>query len=152
MWHAKQLALHGGIILFIGLLCGAVGNVLAVELHRREVEQKNPGGKDLVMAFEEVSRDEKTSLARVVFKSGASVPASMFVVQGFYDIARARGAAYFVKLREWSAADGAQMYLVGFSNDKNVSPAEYFQLAAPLPGEIQFMSVQQFSGIFGARK
>ena len=146
MWHAKQL-----LVVFM-LSAPAVADVLAVDLHRREVDQKNPGGKDLVMSFEEVSRDERTSLARVTYKSGGSVGASMFVVRGFYDIARARGAAYFIKLKEWSAADGAQMYLVGFSNDKNVPPAEYFGLAAPLPGEIRFMSVEQFSGIFGARK
>ena len=46
------------------------------------------------MSFEEVRRDEKTSLAKVTFVSGASVPSIMFIVRGFYDIAKARGATY----------------------------------------------------------
>lgn len=139
--------------LLAATILGAIaGDVLALELHRREVNERNPGGKDLAMTFEELSRDEKTSLARVTYRSGGSVGASMFVVRGFYDIARARGAAYFIKLKEWTGADGAQMFLVGFSNDKNLPPAEYFGVAAPLPEGMQYMSVQQFSGIFGARK
>src|SRR5688572_21682577 len=56
---------------------------------RREINEKNPGGKDLVMTFQELRRDEKTSTAKVTFVSGASVPSIMFIVRGFYDIARA---------------------------------------------------------------
>jgi hypothetical protein len=58
-------------------------------LYRRDINQVNPGGKDLIISFEEVRRDVKTSLAKVTFVSGASVPSSMFIVRGFYDIAKA---------------------------------------------------------------
>ena len=56
-------------------------------LYHREVNQKNPGGKDLVMTFQELRRDDKTSTVKVTFVSGASVPSIMFIVRGFYDIA-----------------------------------------------------------------
>jgi hypothetical protein len=34
----------------------------------------------------------------------------------------ARGAAYFINLKEWEAEDGAWMYLIGFAPDKDVDP------------------------------
>ena len=115
-------------------------------LHRREVKQVNPGGKDLRMSFEEVRRDDKTSLAKVTFVSGASVPASMFIVRGFYDIAKARGATHFIKLKEWRGQDDSWMYLVGFSNSKDIVPKEYFKLAESV--EANFMAVSDFDPLF----
>jgi hypothetical protein len=119
-------------------------------LHHREVNEKNPGGKDLIMTFEELRRDENTSVAKVTFVSGASVPTSMFIVRGFYDIARIRGTGYFVKLKEWHDKDGSWMYLVGFSNDDKVSIKEYFNLNTPgaQSNELQFMSVKDYALIF----
>jgi len=124
--------------------------IAAEKLHRREVNQKNPGGKDLVMTFEELRRDEKTSTAKVKHVSGASVPSIMFTVRGFYDIARARGATYFIKLKEWEDKDGGWMYLVGFSRDKNVDLQKYFGLTEPLPknDEHEFMAVKDYDLIF----
>jgi len=49
----------------------------SADLYRRDVNQVNPGGKDLVMSFQELRRDKRTSLAKVTYKSGASVPSSM---------------------------------------------------------------------------
>jgi hypothetical protein len=118
-------------------------------LYRREVNQKNPDGKDLVMTVEEVRRDEKTSTLKVTFTSGSSVPSIMLIVRGSYDIAQARSSRYFIKLKEWQADDGAWMYLVGFSNDKQVDH-KFFGLSEPLPksDEHQFMAVEQFDPIF----
>jgi len=120
-------------------------------LYRADVDQRNPGGKDLVMAFEEVARGARTSQVRVVYTSGASVPASMFIMHGICAIARARGSAWFIKLREWRGADGAWMMLVGFADDPAVDPQAYFGLAEKLPasGEHAFMSVARFDALFG---
>jgi hypothetical protein len=130
------------------LLCGSA--VPADQLVFREVNQKNPGGKDLNMVFREVSREEKTSLAKVTRRSGASVHSSMFVVRGFYDIAKARGAKYFINLREWDGPDGDRMYLVGIANDRNVSIPQYFGLneAPSVPERREFLSVEQFAPMF----
>src|SRR5262245_19567776 len=125
-------------------------DAVAADLYRRDINQVNPGGKDLVMSFEEVRRDAKTSLVKVTYKSGASVASSMFIVRGCYEIARARGALYFIKLKEWEAEGGSRMYLVGFSTTKSISPTEYFGLTEPLPitTEHDFMSVQDFGRLF----
>ena len=40
------------------------------------------------MSFQEFRRDQKSSLAKVTFVYGASVPISMFIVRGFYDVAK----------------------------------------------------------------
>ena len=131
------------------LPAGAAGPLV-----RNEVNQRNPGGKDLVMTFQEVRRDEKTSLAKVAYRSGASVPSSMFVVRGFYDVAKARGYKYFINLKEWDAPDGDRMYLIGLSNDKSVSISEYFGFTEPpsVPDRHQFLSVDEFSRLFEGRR
>jgi hypothetical protein len=122
----------------------------AAPLIRREVKQANPGGKDLVMTFEELRRDEKTSTATVKRVSGASVPSAMFIARGAYDIARARGAAYFINLKEWDGEDGTRMYLIGYATDKNVDPNTYFDLKEPLPVDkrLLFLSVSLYERIF----
>jgi hypothetical protein len=138
-------------LIFTFLLCGSA--TPADQLVHREVNQKNPAGKDLIMTFREVSRDERTSLAKVTFRSGASVPSSMFVARGFYDIAKARGAKYFINLKEWDGPDGDRMYLVGISNDRNVSIPQYFKLnEAPAPDQPEFLSVDEFARVFGGRQ
>ena len=148
---ASQIHMRNLLVLIFVLLT-TVGTPLqaADNLHRRQVKQVNPGGKDLVMSFEEVRRDEKTSLAKVTFVSGASGPASMFVVRGFYDIAKARGATHFIKLKEWRGPDDSWMYLVGFSNTEDIVPKEYFKLAESV--EPKFMAVSDFDPLFKENK
>ena len=77
----------------------------------------------------------------------------MFIVRGLYDIARERKTDYFINLKEWKDVDGGWMYLVGFSNDKNIDPAKYFGLPDPLPklGKHQFLSVKDLDLIFQDR-
>jgi hypothetical protein len=142
----------GNLLVLTFVLVTTVGTPgeAADTLHRRDVKQVNPGGKDLIMSFEEVRRDEKISLAKVTFVSGASVPGSMFIVRGFYDIAKARGATHFIKLREWKAEDDSWMYLVGFSNSKDVVPKDYFKLAESV--EPKFMAVSDFDPLFRENK
>jgi len=122
----------------------------AAPLIRREVKQASPGGKDLVMTFEELRRDAKTSTATVKHVSGASVPSAMFIARGAFDIAKARGAAYFINLKEWEAEGGARVYLIGFAPDKNVDPKTYFDLREPLPEDkrMLFLSVALYERIF----
>jgi hypothetical protein len=147
---------HLASILAIAMLigCAFIEPATAADaLIRREMNQKNPPGKDLMMTFEELRRDEKTSLAKVVHRSGASVPSAMFVVRGFYDISRTRGFKYFINLKEWNAPDGARMYLVGFSNDKTVSIPTYFGFTEPpsVPDRRQFLAVDDFARLFEGR-
>lgn len=121
-----------------------------VKLVRREVKEKTPDGRDVAMTFVELRRDAKTSVATVKSVGGGSVRSAMFVVRGAYDIARARGAAYFINLKEWEGEDGAWMILIGFAPDKNVDPKTYFELKEPLPADkrLLFLSVAAYERIF----
>jgi hypothetical protein len=122
----------------------------ADDLYRREVNEKNPGGKDLTMTVQEISRDARTSTVNVKFVSGGAMPSSMFIMRCLYDMARARGVAYFIKLREWEGPDKTRMFLVGFCDDRKVKTEEYFDLKAPVPKneEHQFMAVKELDLIF----
>jgi hypothetical protein len=119
-------------------------------LYRSQVTNTATGGKPLVMTFQEVRRSERTSTVYVKFKSGASVPSIMFIVRGFYDLAKSRNARYFIKLKEWGDIDGDWKYLVGFSQSKNVDPQKHFGLREPLPKDEEhaFMAVKDCDWIF----
>ena len=50
------------ILVTVFVILGCQGDAYAADaLYRREVNDKNPGGKDLVMTLQELRRDEKTS-------------------------------------------------------------------------------------------
>jgi hypothetical protein len=102
------------------------------------------------MEFQELKRHSRTSLVKIIYKSGPSVPSAMFVVRGMYEIARERGSHYFIKLKEWKSDDGASMMLVGFCDDKNINPTAYFGLSEKLPAsdEHAFLSVANYDLIF----
>jgi hypothetical protein len=137
------------------LLVTANGLRSADALYRREVNEKSadPTGKNLVITFQETRRDEKTSTAKVTFVTGASVPGSMFIMRCWYDVATARGAKYFIKLKEWKAEGGSRMYLMGFAQDKSVDPKEYFGLKESLPkSDEHFFSVKQLEPFFKGTK
>ena len=135
------------LIVLTVLLAMQGNNVAAGDvLLKREVNQKNPGGKDLVISIEEMRRDERVSLVKVTFVSGASVPSSMFIVRCFYDIARVRGATHFLKLKEWQTKEGSRMLLVGFSKSNSVNPKEYFNLSEST--DQKFMAVSDFDPLF----
>jgi hypothetical protein len=138
-------------------IAGAVQSQLsekpAVKLIRREERGKTRDGRDMVMIFEELQRDEKTSIVTIKAVNGGSVGSAMFMVQGASDIAKARGAACFINLKEWEGKDGAWMYLIGFAPDKGVDPTTYFDLKEPLPAEKrhQFLSVKDYEPLFNRR-
>jgi hypothetical protein len=122
----------------------------AIELIRIEERGKTRDGRDFVMIFEELQRHEKTSIVTIKAVNGGSVGSAMFMVQGACDIAKARGAACFINLKEWEGKDGAWMYLMGFAPDKGVDPITYFELKEPLPAEKrhQFFSVKDYAPLF----
>jgi hypothetical protein len=107
-------------------------------LYVSDVNEANPGGKDLIMRFEELERGERTSTAKLTFTSGASVASAMFIQRGFYEIAKGRGAKFYITLREWDADDGTRMYLIGFSDSDAVDPKAYFGLSESLPDEPRY--------------
>lgn len=149
--HHKNKATVGlllGAMMACG--CGSEGRHADKEpaLHRLTVNQTNAVGKNLVITFEELRRDEQTSIVKVKRVSGTSVASALFVTRGCYDIAQARKAAYFITLKEWEGEDGGWMYLIGFSNDRSVDVAGYFNLSEPLAKTNGFQSVKDYDLIF----
>ena len=119
-------------------------------LIRREERGKTRDGRDFAMTFEELQRDEKTSTVRVKTVNGGSVGSAMFEVRGNWDIAKARGAAYFINLKSWQGENGQWMSLTGFAQDKDVDPKTYFDLKEPLPADkrLIFLSVAAYERLF----
>ncbi len=70
----------------------------------------------------------------------------MFVVHGMWEIARTRNAAYFINLKEWTAADGKWLYKIGFADSDQVDVKQYFGESPPEP---KFSSVKEYAEIFG---
>ena len=134
----KSLLTILSVLCHLPLIASAV-DITITPLIRREVKQANPGGKDPVMTFGELRRDEKISVATVKHVSSASVPCAMLIARGAYDIAQARAVVCFISLKEWEAEDGAWMYLIGFAPDKDVDPKIYFALKEPLPADKRFL-------------
>ena len=135
-------------ILVLALLCSPA--FASDTLFHQSVNTPNPGGKDLIMSFDEIARDDKTSTIKVVMTSGASVPSAMFIVKGVYTLARLRGKAFFIKLKEWRADDHSTMMRVGFSDNGTEDPTTYFSLSEPLSAKDgnAFEPVARFDGLF----
>jgi hypothetical protein len=119
-------------------------------LYSAQVNEKVAGGKDLIMRFDEVERRGDASVVRVRRESGASVPSAMFIAKGCYEMARRRGAKYFVNLKEWPDAKGDRMYIIAFTSSKNV---DLKRLCGPdcenVITDDSFMSVDEFSLLWG---
>ena len=89
--------------------------------------QMDFGTADHPASFAEVERGPRTSTIKIVQeKGGGTVGQSMFVAMAFYQVAKARHFQYYVNLQERSDGDGAQRYIVGFTNDANADPNEEF--------------------------
>jgi hypothetical protein len=130
------------------LLTLAAQPLAAADLYVREVNEPDGPPKPLRMRFEEVERTPRYSVVQVTFTSGASVPSSMFIVRGMWDIARQRGLPFFINLKEWKSADGKSMYKVGFSDSDRVDVPSFF---GESPEQVIFLSVAQFEPLFSHR-
>src|SRR4051794_36240786 len=109
---ARRLA--AGLFVAVGITAAAYGG---------DTPRRSATADAALFRIEEASRDALTSLVKVTFTSPASEAA---VLRAFYDISRSRGTPYFIKLKEWNAAEGVHWYLVGFATSREVVATEYF--------------------------
>lgn len=124
---------------------------LGIDLYHGEVNIKAKEGKDLIISLNEVERQEKFSIIKVKHISGASVPSSMFVVKGCYEIARIRGMKYFINLKEWTDEEGYWVYKIGFSDTNRVDPKMFFGNGIDETKDLEFMSVEDYDVFWGKR-
>ena len=144
-----KTALISTLLLVLCLVGSAYGSE---DLWVNEVNIKSDEGKDLIMKFEELERASDHSVVRVKFTSGASVPSSMFIVHGFYSIAKQRDAKYFINLQEWRDASGDWMYKIGFSDSRDIDlPQKYGNdIKEGLDGDA-FLSVSDYDLLWGGQ-
>ncbi len=121
------------------------------DLYHQEMSVKAKEGKDFIMSLEEVERQKTFSIIKVKHTSGASVPSAVFIVKGCYEIAKIRGAGYFINLKEWEDDRGNWLYKIGFSSNPNVNPKEYFGDDIDLSKDLEFMSVQSYDLLWGKK-
>jgi hypothetical protein len=76
----------------------------------------------------------------------------MFIMQGFYEVAKSRGANYFVNLKEWDDPEGGYLYIAGFTDKRKANIRKEFgdeYTVRDESGQARiFMSVSELSRLF----
>ena len=118
-----------------------------------QIDSTDFGDTNCFMKIVEVERNANTSKLRLTYqKLGSSVGSSMFICRGFYEVAKARGAEYFINLKEWDDPDGGRLFIAGFTNTKDADLkkefGEEFDYETKHHQKRGYMSVSQFKMIF----
>jgi len=118
-----------------------------------QIDSKDFGDTNSLIKIVEFERNTNTSKLRMTHqKMGSSVGSSMFIARGFYEVAKARGAEYFINLKEWDDKDGSRIFIAGFTNTKDVDLKKEFGAEYDYNNEYGqkrgFMSVSQFKRFF----
>lgn len=158
--------LASAAILAAAFAASALPALAEEKLYHRELTDQNMAGKEVKWKFEETKHEELTSTAKLTVLSGIpsgkptglyTPPAiqqpPMLVQRAVYDMAVARGMAYFIKLSENQENVGSYTFRFGFSNDPNADPVAYYKLKEPLPKDhaYRFQSVKQLEILFKER-
>ena len=122
-----------------------------------QVSSADFGDTNCLMKIEELERNANTSKLRLTYKKmGSSVGSSMFIMQGFYKVAKARGTEYFINLKEWDDPEGGRLYIGGFTNTKDADIHKEFGSQYALTNDYGqargYMSVSQCSMLFERKK
>ena len=122
-----------------------------------QVSSADYGDTKCMMKIVELERNAKTSRLRLTYKKmGSSVGSSMFIMRGFYEVAKARGAEYFTNLKEWDDPDGGRIFIAGFTDTKNANIHDEFGKEFSLTNDYGqargYMSVSQCNLLWGRRR
>ena len=117
------------------------------------LDTADSGDTNCLMRIEEIERDANTSKLRLTYKKmGSSVGSSMFIMRGFYEVAKSRGAEYFINLKEWDDPNGGRLYIGGFTQTKNADIRKEFGNEYALTNDYGqsrgYMSVSELSRLF----
>jgi len=120
-----------------------------------EFDSEAVGDPNIAMRAKELKREEKTSTIQIVRTKkikASAVGQSMFVVRALYEVAKARKCEYFVNLKEWTDKDGSQIYIAGFTNEKDADLKKEFGDEYSYENECgqkrKFLSISQFGVLF----
>jgi hypothetical protein len=152
--HCIRLAVM--VTILIARLVGASTNVASWVT----VDSRDMGDTNSLMRIVEVERGTNTSKLRFTSEGRASsVGWSMFIMLGFYEVAKARGAEWFINLKEWEDGKGGWIYIAGFAHTNRVDlrkefGSEYSETNAYGQAR-RFMSVgelRELRGLFEGKK
>jgi Protein of unknown function (DUF1559) len=120
-----------------------------------EFDSQAVGDPNIAMHAKELKREEKTSTIQIVRTKkikASAVEQSMFAVRAIYEVAKARKCEYFVNLKEWTDKDGSQIYIAGFTNEKDADLKKEFGDEYSYENEFgqkrKFLSISQFGVLF----
>ena len=121
-----------------------------------QIDSRDFGDTNTLMKVVEVERNANTSKLRLTYKKlGSSVGSSMFIMRGVYEVAKARGAEYFINLKEWDDPNEGRIYIAGFTNTKDADLkkefGEEFSYETEYGQKRGYMSVSQLRILFEAR-
>ena len=137
------------IVILITVYAGAATTPVSLV----QIDSKDFGDTNSLIQIEELERDAKTSKLRMTHqKMGSSVGSSMFIMRGFYEVAKSRGAEYFINLNERDDKEGGRIYIAGFTNTKDADLKQEFGAEYDYSSEFGqkrgYMSVSQLKGMF----
>ena len=112
------------VILVAGYAVVAADSATLVQLDSKDFGDANCFVNMKIVEFERNTNTSKLRFTRM--KRGSSVGTSMFIMRGFYEAAKARGAEYFVNLKEWDDKDGTRIFIAGFTNTKDADLKKEF--------------------------
>jgi len=118
-----------------------------------QIDSRDFGDTNCLMKIVELERNANTSKLRLTYqKMGSSVGSSVFIMRGVYEVAKARGAEYFINLKEWDDRNGGRIYIAGFTNRKDADLkkefGEEFNYENESGQKRDFMSVSQLKILF----
>jgi hypothetical protein len=148
-----RIVVSSGILLATLALSLVAASLDAAEQKLVQIEAKDKDGAGFAMRATETERGEKTSTIKVIRKKRlSSVGSSLFVMQAFYEIAKARKCKYFVNLKEWDDKEGNRIYIGGFTNKKEADLkrefGDQFEFQNEFGQERKLLSVSQFAPLF----
>jgi hypothetical protein len=153
--RVKMKSVVAAIVASILMAChvGAATNAISLV----QVDSRDFGDTNSFMRVVELERNANTSKLRLTYqKLGSSVGSSMFIMRGFYEVAKARGAEYFINLKEWDDQNGGRIYIAGFTNIKDADLkkefGEEFDYMNESGQKRGFMGVSQLKIVFERQK
>lgn len=145
----KSLALITAVaVLVTGSARAAIAPATLVQ-----IDSKDFGDTNSLIKIVELERNTNTSKLRMTSqKMGSSVGSSMLIMRGFFQVAKSRGADYFVNLKEWDDQEGGRIHIAGFTNTKDADLkkefGEEYSYKNESGQERVLMSVSQLERIF----
>ena len=145
--------MSSAVIMALLWLASANGRAATNSAGLIEIASADFGDTNCLMKIVELERNAKTSKLRLTYQQmGSSVGSSMFIMSGFYAVAKARGTEYFTNLKEWDDPDGGRLYIGGFTDNKDADIRQEFGPDYTPANEYgqkrELLSVSQFKIIF----